>query len=86
MEDSMNPNPQGGMLSQDDSDFIDESMKSKNFRDFEEMCCQAYNILRSQGHQLINMFLIMLSAGMPELKEEDDLQYLVNRLDLNISE
>jgi len=50
------------------------------------MCCQAYNILRSKGHQLINMFLIMLSAGMPELKEEDDLQYLVNRLDLNISE
>jgi phosphatidylinositol kinase/protein kinase (PI-3 family) len=61
-------------------------MKSKNFREFEEMCCQAYNILRSKGHQLINMFLIMLSAGMPELKEEDDLQYLVNRLDLNISE
>ena len=46
LEDGMQNN-QGGMLSQDDSDFIDESMKTKNFRDFEEMCCQAYNILRS---------------------------------------
>ena len=32
------------------------------------------------------MFLIMLSAGMPELKRDDDIQFLVNRLDLGISE
>ncbi|CDW85366.1 phosphatidylinositol 3-and 4-kinase family protein [Stylonychia lemnae] len=65
---------------------IDESMKSQSFKDFEDMCCQAYNILRKDGHQLINMFLIMLSAGMPELKKDDDIQFMVNRLDLSISE
>lgn len=70
----------------DDSEMIDESMKSKSFKDFEEKCCQAYNILRKDGHNLINMFLIMLSAGMPELKKDDDIQFLVNRLDLGISE
>jgi hypothetical protein len=32
------------------------------------------------------MFLIMLSAGMPELKQDQDVQFLVNRLDLGISE
>ena len=65
---------------------IDESMKSKDFKLFEEKCCLAYNILRKEGHQLINMFLIMLSAGMPELKKDEDIQYMVNRLDLNISD
>jgi phosphatidylinositol-4,5-bisphosphate 3-kinase len=74
------------MISQDDSDIMDDSMKSRSFRDFEEKCCQAYNILRKDGHQLINMFLIMLSAGMPELKQDQDVQFLVNRLDLGISE
>lgn len=60
------------MVSQDDSDIMDDSMKSRSFRDFEEKCCQSYNILRKDGHQLINMFLIMLSAGMPELKQDQD--------------
>ena len=71
---------------QDDSEMIDDSLKSRSFKDFEDKCCQAYNILRKEGHQLINMFLIMLSAGMPELKRDDDIQFMVNRLDLGISE
>ena len=29
---------------------IDESMKSKQFKEFEEKCCIAYNILRKEGH------------------------------------
>lgn len=64
---------QPNMFSQDDSDIMDDSMKSRSFRDFEDKCCQAYNILRKEGHQLINMFLIMLSAGMPELKQDQDI-------------
>jgi len=32
------------------------------------------------------MFLIMLSAGMPELRKDEDLQWLVDKLDMNISE
>jgi len=46
---------------------IDDDKKSPDFIEFEWLCCEAYNILRLEGHKLINLFLIMLSAGMPEL-------------------
>lgn len=48
-------------------DTIDDDKKSWDFLEFEELCCLAYNILRKKGNELINLFLIMLSAGMPEL-------------------
>ena len=54
--------------------------------EFEEDCCNAYNILRKEGDKLINLFLLMLSAGMPELNHEKDIQWLVKRLNLNLSE
>lgn len=34
----------------DDSEMLDDSLKSQHFRDFEDKCCQAYNILRKEGH------------------------------------
>jgi hypothetical protein len=47
--------------------------KSPQFLEFEEDCCRAFNILRKEGNKLINLFLLMLSAGMPELNHEKDL-------------
>lgn len=38
------------------------------YKEFEKMCCKAYNLIRKHGHFIINMFKLMLSAGMPELK------------------
>ena len=35
---------------------------------------------------LINLFLLMLSAGMPELNYESDIQPMVNRLQLDMTE
>ena len=49
----------------DESDF--EERKTADFRAFEDYCCKAYNYLRENSKQLLNLFLIMLSAGMPEL-------------------
>lgn len=60
--------------------------KSKEFKIFEEDCCKAYNILRKEGNKLINLFLLMLSAGMPELNHEDDIMHLVKKLNLGKSE
>jgi len=60
--------------------------KSKNFLLFESLCCQAYNILRKEGHKFINMFLIMLSAGMPELNQESDIQFIVDALKLDYTD
>ncbi|CAI2363985.1 unnamed protein product [Moneuplotes crassus] len=60
--------------------------KTKNFQLFESLCCQAYNILRKEGHKFINMFLIMLSAGMPELSKEKDIQSIVDALVLDYTD
>ena len=67
----------------DDKEFEQKVPKrklSKNFQLFEKLCCKAYNIIRKEGHRLINMFLIMLSAGMPELNKENDIKFIVNAL------
>lgn len=53
---------------------------------FIDNCCQAYRCLRQNSNQLINLFLIMLSAGMPELKKKEEIQRLVTKLDINASE
>jgi phosphatidylinositol kinase/protein kinase (PI-3 family) len=53
-----------------------DANKTKNFLHFENQCVKAYNILRRNSNKLINLFLIMLSAGMPELKKEEDIKEL----------
>lgn len=50
------------------------------------MCCKGYNLIRKHGHFIINMFKLMLSAGIPELKSETNLKYLVDILSLELSE
>lgn len=37
------------------------------YKSFEEMCCKGYNLIRKHGHFIINIFKLMLSAGIPEL-------------------
>ena len=64
---------------------VDE-YKTANYFYFEDLCCKAYNILRANANPLINLFLIMLSAGMPELKHKEEIEALVKKLDLNLSE
>lgn len=41
---------------------------SEKFKVFENLCCIAYNLIRKHGHFIINMFRLMLSAGIPELR------------------
>ena len=53
---------------------------TNNMKNFRKICCKAYNILRANQNMLINLFLIMLSAGMPELKEKQEIQKLVDKL------
>jgi phosphatidylinositol 3-kinase len=52
----------------------------KDFAQFEEMCCQAYNNLRKNGSLFLNLFIQMIPAGMPELLDENDIQYLQRQL------
>ena len=50
------------------------------FDDFVAECGSAYNILRENGSTLINLFLLMVPAGMPELASSEDINYLRDQL------
>ena len=52
---------------------------------FEKMCCEAYNILRTRANMFINMFILMVPAGMPELLDRRDIIYLREMLSLELS-
>ena len=53
---------------------------------FKDYCCKAYNYIRKHGKRLINLFMLMTSAGMPELKNKDDIKYLREMLSLKLTE
>ncbi|KAL4486333.1 hypothetical protein ABPG72_007119 [Tetrahymena utriculariae] len=60
--------------------------EEEDYKAFERYCCQAYNLIRKHGNFFINIFRMMLSAGMPELQRESDIEYLVETLQLNLSD
>ena len=51
---------------------------------FKTACVKAYNILRHNAQRLINMFIIMSTAGMPELCSMNDVIYAKDMLKLDI--
>jgi phosphatidylinositol kinase/protein kinase (PI-3 family) len=67
-------------------DGVAEELKTKNFKKFELHCCKAYEILRLNADQLVTLFQIMLSAGMPELNHDENIQKMVERLHLKMTE
>lgn len=53
---------------------------------FNQLCRDAFLILRRKGPLLINLFVMMLSAGLPELRSLEDIGYLRKTLVLSLSE
>lgn len=53
---------------------------------FQRICEQAYMIIRSQGALLIRLFMMMLSAGIPQLTNVSDVDYLKDTLALDLTE
>ena len=51
---------------------------------FKTACVKAYNILRHNAQRLINMFIIMSTAGMPELCSMNDVKYAKKMLRLDM--
>ena len=60
--------------------------KGEGFKEFEELCVQAYSILREQAPLFINLFSLMLYAGIPELRRPEDIQYLKDQFNLSLSD
>merc|ERR1711865_567714 len=55
---------------------------SETFVRFENMCCDAFNILRTHGSLFLNLFILVIPAGMPELRTGEDIRYLQTMLSL----
>lgn len=50
---------------------------------FKLCCVKAYNILRKNANRLINLYIIMSTAGLPELNSITDVIFLRDRLNLD---
>lgn len=58
---------------------------SSDFARFEEYCAEAFNILRKNSDLIINLLMMMVSAEIPQLKSYSNIQYVVDKLHLDLS-
>jgi phosphatidylinositol-4,5-bisphosphate 3-kinase len=56
--------------------------KNKTYAEFLGWCAEAYNILRVRSRLLLVLFVLMVSAEMPELMKESDILYFRQMLNL----
>jgi phosphatidylinositol-4,5-bisphosphate 3-kinase len=55
------------------------------FDRFEKMCGRAYNVLRENKTLLMDLFVLMIPAGMPELTKRSDVAFMDDKLMLGMS-
>jgi len=60
--------------------------KSPLFKKFLQLCSESFKTLRGNAITLENLFVLMVSAGMPELMKEADIFYMRDKLYLNVNE
>jgi phosphatidylinositol-4,5-bisphosphate 3-kinase len=56
------------------------------FAKFIDLACKAYNIVRANANIFLNLFAMMLSTGIPELRSKADIEYLRDTLQLNLTD
>jgi phosphatidylinositol-4,5-bisphosphate 3-kinase len=60
--------------------------ESPHYKQFVELSCKAFNVVRKNANVFINLFAMMLQTGIPELRKEDDINYLRDAFALELSE
>ncbi|XP_069754328.1 phosphatidylinositol 4-phosphate 3-kinase C2 domain-containing subunit alpha isoform X2 [Narcine bancroftii] len=53
---------------------------TSRFQLFVDLCCQSYNLLRKHANHFLNLLSLMLSSGLPELTNMQDLKYVQDAL------
>ena len=66
--------------------YVMEGKDSQSFNTFNDYCCLAYNQIRKVGRRFINLFKMMISAGMPELQKKENIIYLRDMLSLQMTD
>jgi phosphatidylinositol-4,5-bisphosphate 3-kinase catalytic subunit alpha/beta/delta len=59
---------------------------NQGFNLFRKYCYEGYNLVRTHGRRLINLFMLMTSAGMPELQNKEEIGYIREMLSLKLTE
>ena len=57
-----------------------EGNPNPKYVEFEEICCKAFNILRSKFTLISSLFALMISSGLPELRGFNDLKWLHDKM------
>lgn len=50
------------------------------YESFKDHCVRAFQVLRKNAHHVVTLFMLMVSAGMPELRNEQAIEYVRHRL------
>ena len=53
---------------------------------FCDTCARAFNILRQHSRTLIVLFQLMIPAGIPELTRDTDIEYMMDKLHLKLTD
>ena len=56
--------------------FVMGGRDSEQFKKFVAISCQAFNILRRHSDLFLNLFAMMLSTGIPELRSPKDIEWM----------
>ena len=54
--------------------------------EFESLCIRAFNILRQHAAIVINLFVLMIPATMPELTKRSEVEYIRDHLHLHLND
>ena len=63
-----------------------DTIGEKQLGQFEKECIAALNILRENSTLLITLFMLMVGTGIPELRKQEDINFLKRKLRLNMTD